>query len=238
MDSKGLLTRLLRGLSRCVALAIPGGVAALMLALAAQAIAGCAGNTFPLTGATWFQVRQISPGIIAMSTPATASDTVATWTPSVTMPRLAIQNLTGPAVFVEGVLAFNADGSTTAAFPVKQQVAGFGPQEGPIGADTVVNNLFIDVPVDLGEVERFRQEQLGPGGTAPPGRFTSFNAVVLWKNAVGQDNFRAGQFDPICFCYSADPTLKQAGSEIIPTSNRVTVSYNVTFTIGTGGGGS
>lgn len=232
----------LQGLIRWPARLVPAGVVAGVLVAGAQTIAGCAGNMFPLTGATFFQVRQIAGGTLAFSTPATASEVTADFTAAITMPRLAIQNLTGPPIFVEGVLLFgdNLDASPSSAIPVKQQIAGStapASQRGPSSDDQITNNLVINISDDLGFASALRTTPLGPKGTMPASRFQSFFAVLLWKNALGQDNFRPGVFDPVCFCYTTLPTLKTAGVEIISASNRAMVSYSVSFTVGSGSGG-
>lgn len=228
----------LHRLSRPMAPLVSAGVVAGFLVAVVQSIAGCAGNSFPLTGATFFQVRQVTQGAIAMTTGSTASPPVV-FSPAITMPQLAIQNLTGPSIFVEGVLLFadNLNATPSSAFPIKQQIAGTGPQTGPTSADQMLSNLVFAVPDDLGFSNGFRTEPLGAGNTLPPNRAASYFAVVLWKNAFGQDNFRPGVFDPVCFCYTTLPTLKVAGAEIIPSSNRAHVSYSVTFSVGSGAGG-
>lgn len=202
------------------------GLLAIALAAFGQVLAGCAGNQFPLMQTTYFDLRQVTPGEIRYVANATGS--AAAFVHVGTTPaQLEITNVRGPTIWVEGLLVPNPNGDPN-AIPIKKQV----------GSEGLV--FGVPDPLEFAAAAKPTDAMIGPPpeGAPPPDRVFSAAVVVLWKNAMGQDNYRPGEFDPGCLCYAALPTLRMAGTEVIPSFERQTVTFNATYRVVTSGGGS
>jgi hypothetical protein len=178
-----------------------------LVGMAALAIAGC---TNPFIQTTTFDWDMTSRGTIAWSIQATGGANA--WGVTITRPVMAIRNLQGPPIYVEGYYTWlfsnNDDSLATYSFPIKASVAGVvsaaGGGGGGGGGGSTGGNLTwsIGEPVSI---FGFIQATRPPGNlVVPAGTTLGLGSVVLWRNSVGQSNFRGGtRFDSACFCYPA-----------------------------------
>ncbi len=221
------------------------------------------GCTFQPIQATYFQVANLTPGTIAWSIPATFSPpAIATrstdnWQNTGTLPQLAIQNLTGPPIYIEAIEIFRDGGGEPASYsiPIKLQATGVGAKTGPIDAGSV-NNLIFSIP-DISGAGGITDATRPPDTVnVPAAGGVSVRGIVLWRNSLGQRNYRGGTtFDASCFCYPPlvddagniqataagvplqdenTPTLVTANVAPEVTNHSVRISFNATYKVGAG----